>query len=173
MTKFSHQIELPLIDAFRGKADVLTIATTDLASHLNLTLKWDRLFLLPNEAIQLRDALIQAYPIVPETFSEIKVGDVVTVSLTVAHISTYSDGLKFRLDAPEWFNAYEAIGYVAPPKTPMEAGQVRRNFPDSGMPYTILVTPLESDHKVVCRYKPDSQVCLLDRSYVEAAKVVS
>lgn len=63
----------------------------------------------------------------PKTFSKIKVGDVVTVELTVTKVETRYWTTMFSCDTPEWFEAEDAIGYVAPPPKPkIEAGQVRQ-----------------------------------------------
>jgi hypothetical protein len=169
---FDLKIPLPPIGSLRReRGDTLRVATSDTETHLNLTLDRDRLCLAPNEALQLRDAISAAYP--TPTFSKITKGDTVTVSLTVTKVDTRSCGTTmFSTDCPEWFEAHDAIGYVAPPKPKIEAGQLRA-FTSAKHRYIILATPLDADNVVACRYATDGQPVLLNRREVEAAPVIT
>jgi hypothetical protein len=125
--------------------------------------------LTPSEALELRDAISMAYP---QTFSTIAKGDVVTVNLTVLKVDTRHGVTMFSTDAPEWFEAHDAIGYKPEPAK-IEAGQVRR-VGHCKTDYLILITPDARDNVVVGRADgPDSNPVLLERPAVEAAPVVS
>jgi hypothetical protein len=172
--KFNQAIPLPPIERLgRSRQDNLRIATTDTETHLNITLDHDRLSLQPCEAKSLRNALNEAYPDTSETFSTIARGDMVTVQLTVTKVDTRHGVTMFSTDCTEWFEAHDAIGYVAPPHTPIKAGQVRR-VGHCKTDYLILITPDARDNVVVGRADgPDSNPVLLERPAVEAASVVS
>ena len=108
----------------------------------------------------------------PTTFSTIAKGDTVTVNLTVTKVDTRHGVTMFSTDAPEWFEAHDAIGYVAPLRTPIEAGQLREST-NAGR-YIILATPVDHDKVVAVRiYGSGAQPYMKDRAEVEAATVIT
>jgi hypothetical protein len=171
---FERTLTISTTTPFPKTPPTIRLITTDVRTHMNIVFNHTAQgSLTPSDAKQLRDALIEAYPV--GTFSEIKKGDLVRVILEVTHVDRRPQGVMFRVKAEtgEWFDGPEAIGYVEPPKSKIEAGQLRQMV-NGGNHYFVLNTPQDGDNVVAVRPNtPPGQPLFLMRRDVEASTVIT